>query len=179
MTIPQRSEVRKWLLVPLSLLLTVLCLLETGCGPQWKRKFIRKGKVVSAPQPILELQSDVQATYPPAVRYQAHFAYWKSWHSELLSSLGQSRKRDLRYLSGVIGELRAQVELLTGPPAERLQGILSELTQFEREWQEAPADIPASTRTRLEQLQRQIDREFHYAEVKQWIPSGMSSSNSS
>jgi hypothetical protein len=42
--------------------------------------------------------------FPPSVRYQEHFAYWKSWHSELLASLGQIKKRDERYLSGAIEE---------------------------------------------------------------------------
>lgn len=151
--------------------LLVVCLLASGCGPQWKKKFIRKKKVVRTTQPILTLISNIQATYPPEVRYQEHFAYWKSWHSELLASLGQIRKRDLRYLNGTISELQSMEELLAGPPAKRLGEILTELRQMEEGWSLSPQTGYASTRvrTRLQQLEREINRDFHYSEVKDAI----------
>ena len=94
----------------------ICCLLAAGCSREWRQKFMRKKKNISAPQAVLVLQSNVQATHPPEVRYQEHFAYWKSWHSDLIDSLGQIRKRDLVYLNGCIGELRSLAQLLSGPP---------------------------------------------------------------
>ena len=151
----------------------ICCLLSavflTGCSPEWKRKFVRKRKQsVQAAQPILVLQSDSQAAFPPAVRYQEHFAYWKSWHSELLGSLGQIRKRDLRYLSGTVGELRSLAELLKGERADRLREILSELNSLGESWSRTPEPWhpPSAVRTRLEQIRREIDRDFHFSKVK-------------
>ena len=144
--------------IPNRVIARLLCLLlilpMMGCSPAWKRKFIRKSKDAVLPQPILVLQSNVEATYPPDVRYQAHFAYWKSWHGELLDSLGQIRKRDSRYLAGVISELRSMEKILTGPPAQRLTKILEELSQIQERWQQAPEPwAPSSAqRVRLEQL---------------------------
>lgn len=152
----------------------VCCFLVSGCSQEWRRKFMRKRKNVSPPQAVLVLQSDVQATHPPEVRYQEHFAYWKSWHSELINSLGQIRKRDMAYLNGCIGELRSLAQLLSGPPAERLRKILEELGDLQQKWEAQPSTgyATSTVRSRLDQLQREINRDFYYSKVKKWIPSG-------
>ncbi len=147
-------------------------LLLSGCSPEWKRKFIRKRqKEVVAPQAILVLQPDHKAVFPPDVRYRQHYAFWKSWHGELLGSLGTIHKRDIRYMDGVVGELRAMQALLSGRPAERLKEILVELSNLQDRWESAPAtsSVPVSHRSRLEKLQREINKKFHYSEVKESI----------
>ena len=150
----------------------LLCFVMTGCSTEWRRKFIRRRKTATPAQPVLLLQSDVQATGAPDVRYREHFAYWKSWHSELLLSLGESRKRDLSYLNGTIGELLAMAQLLSGPPGERMKSILNELNDLQESrshthgaWQPTPA-----ARACLEQLKREIDKNLHFSKVKEWIP---------
>lgn len=165
---PSRRAIR-YLRITVSCLLFAVSL--TGCGPHWKQKFIRKGKPVQTQQPILTLQSDIQATDPPEVRYQEHFAYWKSWHSELLDSLGQIRKRDLRYFSGMISELQSMAQLLSGPPADRLGEILVELHKLEKDWSESnpTGSPPPAVRTRLAQIEREIDKNFHPSKVKDSI----------
>ena len=156
------------------LLLALVCSLAAlpGCGEQWQKKFIRKKKSVGPPQPILVLVPDEKALHPPEDRYREHFALWKSWHSELLASLGQIRKRDQRYLIGAVGELRAMRELLTGPPAEDLSGILTELAGLHEAWDRSPEPwrLAPAVRTRLEQIERQVNRRFHYSRVKGTIP---------
>ena len=152
-----------------SLLCFSICLSMVGCSREWRKKFVRKQKKETAePQPILTLQPDYKAMYPAADRYREHFAFWKSWHSELLSSLNQIHKRDLRYLSGTIGELRAMQSLLTGEPARRMTEILAKLQEMEDKWNKAPStwSIPTSDRTELQRLQREIDKAFYYSKVK-------------
>ncbi len=167
----------------MSLQRAVSCLLiaalVAGCSPQWRKKFVRKHKQAKPPEAILVLQTDAEATYPPAIRYQEHFALWKAWHSGLLDTYGEIRKRDVRYLNGTIGELKAMAELLTGPPAERVQKILIELNSVQRGWATAPEpwNPPPSFRVRLERLERQIDRELHYSKVEEWVPPGTSESS--
>ncbi len=148
--------------------------LLAGCSPEWKQKFMRKKKGVSGPQPVLTLESNVQATHPADVRYREHFAYWKSWNSELLGSYGQMRKRDLRNLSGVISELRSMEDILTGPPADHLRGILQQISAMEEKWRQEPDTWtpPTTFHSRLEQLMREIDKSFYYKKVKAWVPAG-------
>ena len=133
---------------------------------------MRKRKNAKPVHPVLVLQSDQDAVYPPAIRYQEHFAYWKSWHGDLLTSLGQIRKRDLQYLTGAINELQSMLDVLSGPPADKLRTILEEMTRMQDKWRESPETwrIPNSDRTRLEQLRREIDKNFYYKKVKEWIP---------
>lgn len=141
----------------------------TGCSPKWRAKFIRKKKGAAAvSQPILVLQPDYKALLPAADRYREHFAYWKSWHTGLLDSLGQIRKRDIAQLNGVIGELQAMQALLAGPPADRLLEVLADLRELQDQLGAAPVtwQIPSATRSRLEQLYREIGKQYYYARVK-------------
>ncbi len=132
---------------------------------------MRKRKNPKPPQAILTLQPDQKAVLPAADRYREHYALWKSWHADLLNSYGQIQKRDVATLTGAVGELRAMQRVLSGSPAESLSEILAELTDLEQKWKSStrPWAPSAATRTRLEQLQRQIQKKFHYSEVKEFI----------
>lgn len=150
------------------------CLLlgMAGCGPHWKKKFVRKrGKEAPIAQPILELQPDMKAVLPAADRYREHYAFWKSWHSELLLSLGQIQKRDQRYLAGSLNELRAMQGILTGESAEKMKAILLEMSAIQDQFMNAsPAWKPSSAiRSQLERIERQVNREFHYSQVKKLL----------
>ena len=153
-------------------LIGLLACQSTGCSPEWRRKFVRKrAKPVEEPQAVLVLEKDPKAMFPAAVRYREHYAYWRTWHGELLISLGEIRKRDLRYLDGVIGELRSMQALLTGQPSQRMRDILVELSDLRGEWEKTPqaVQLPFSERTRLEKLQREITKKFHFSEIKDSI----------
>ncbi len=152
-----------------SLLIGWLLFGMVGCGPQWKKKFVRKrAKEAPIAQPILELQPDMKAVLPAADRYREHYAFWKSWHSELLLSLGQIQKRDQRYLAGSLNELRAMQALLTGEPSDKMKIILLEMSEIQQQFTNAsPAWHPSSSiRTQLERIERQVNREFQYSKVK-------------
>lgn len=152
-----------------SVFLIIFLLGAAGCSPKWRAKFIRKStKSKATAQPILVLQPDQKAVLPPADRYREHYAYWKSWHGDLLDSLGQLRKRDLVQINGAIGELQAMQSVLTGPPSEGLRKILLEMRNLQAQWAAAPVtwQIPSATRTRLQQLYREIDKNYPYARVK-------------
>lgn len=151
-------------------LLCLLCLALQGCNSSWRKKFVRKQKKeAAAPQAFLVLQPDHKAVFPPDIRYRQHYAFWKSWHGELLGSLGQIHKRDIRTMDGVISELRAMQADLSGPAAERLKEILVELSSLRDGWESSRGvgPMPVSHRTRLEKLQREISKKFHYSEVKE------------
>ena len=152
----------------LTVFLSVLVVCSAGCSRQWRAKFIRKNKSAAPAQAILVLQPDPQAVMPASARYQEHYAFWKSWHSDLLGSYGQMRKQDRVNLQGVIGELEPMRALLTGDPSGRLWAIILELREIQDPWNRMPDtwSPPAADRTRLNQLFREIYKQFHYSKVK-------------
>jgi len=153
-------------------LLLAACFLVSGCSPAWRKKFIRRHSKETGPPPaILVLQPDPRAVFPADIRYREHYAFWKSWHSELLLSLGQIHKRDIRYMDGVIGELRAMHAVLSGRSADRLREILIELSDLQDQWERSPDtwQMPAAHRTRLEKIQREISKDFQYGDVKEAV----------
>lgn len=150
-------------------LLLAGCFLAAGCSPKWREKFIRKKKKAApTQQAILVLQPDYKALLPVADRYREHFAFYKSWSSSLIDSYGDLRKRDKVNLQGVIGETEAMQGLLTGLPSVRLKEILRQLQQIEDQWERMPDTWtpPHSTRLKIERLTREVNRDFHYSEVK-------------
>lgn len=157
-------------LIALALLLPAVALSLVGCSRAWRSKFIRKRKNPQTAQAILTLQPDYLAVMPAADRYREHFAFWKSWHSGLLDSWGELKKRDLANLNGSIGELRSMQALLLGEPADRLKEILVELDEMEERWSRSPtASHPVSDRTTLERVQREVSKNFHYSNIKQTV----------
>ena len=157
-------------LVALAVLAAFVCG-TAGCGQVFKRKFVRKNQKVKTVQPILTLESDAQATYPPAIRYREHYAYWKSWHSELLASYGQIQKRDLSYLNGSLSELASLKELLTGEPQQRLVAILIEMNRIRDSWLKMPEPWkpPVSDRTTLQRIERAVTKKFVYSKIRKAI----------
>ena len=142
----------------------------SGCSPEWKKKFIRKSKKPQVTQPILVLQPDYKAVMPAKDRYREHFAFWKSWHGELLNSFGQLKRRDLTNLNGVVGELGAMQSLLTGNPADRLKKIVQDLERMKEQWSASPtASHPASDRSTLQRVQREVGKSFHYSNIKETV----------
>ena len=108
---------RRWVGVGMVL---VLVAGTTGCETM-KRKFIRKPKVVKAPEPIFALEQTYRPEFPPEVRYGAHFAYWKAAHDDLLSGLETAtRMRRERAARQAIKELKGMQALLEGPTADGL-----------------------------------------------------------
>ena len=157
----------------LCFLFVVCCFLLTGCSEEWKRKFIRKKKDAQPIQAILVLHSGEKALHPPRARYREHFAFWKSWHKDLLLSLGEMRKRDLRYLGGAVGELRSMLAVLSpGEPADQLREVIIELSDFQERWENRPTHpwrVSIRERSRLEQLKRLINKKYHYSKLETHI----------
>lgn len=142
----------------------------SGCGSEWKKKFVRKRKNAKVTQPILTLQPDYKAVMPAKDRYREHFAFWQSWHTELLNSFGQLKRRDLSHLNGAIGELSAMQAILTGEPSQRLKKIVEDLDAMKERWSAAPlASHPAADRSTLERFQREISKNFHYSNIKETV----------
>lgn len=146
----------------------VLLVGSTGCEAL-KQKFIRKRKVEQKVEPIFTLEQQYRPEHLPEIRYQAHFAYWKAAHDDLIEDLDEAtRARRLRAIRQAIKELKAMQALLEGPPAERLGRLIEEMTRLEARLAD-PAFNPqraAILRSTVESLRRRIDKGYDYHKVK-------------
>lgn len=153
--------------VSLALLIAVFGT-SVGCEGL-KRKFIRKPKVARQTEPIFALEKAYRPEQPPEIRYQAHFAYWKAAHDDLLWGMERAtRARRLSAARQAIKELRAMQALLEGPPAGSVGTLIDALTVVETQLA-SPTLSPsrlATMRSTLEALRRRIDKGYDYHKIK-------------
>ncbi len=154
-------------------LVVVLLAGTTGCETV-KRKFTRKPKTTQGPEPIFTLDEEYRPEFPPDVRYQAHFAYWKAAHDDLLEGLGQAtRLRRERATRQAIKELRAMQALLQGPPADGLGRFIAEMERLAQRLDDPVLDAPRLSvmRSSIESLYRRIDSGYDFHRVKAHLKS--------
>lgn len=154
-------------------LIVVLLAGTTGCEAM-KRKFTRKPKTTQGPEPIFTLDEEYHPEFPPDVRYQAHFAYWKAAHDDLLEDLGQAtRLRRERATRQAIKELRAMQALLEGPPADGLGQLIVEMERLADRLNDPVLDAPRLSvmRSSIESLRRRIDSGYDFHRIKSHLKS--------
>lgn len=137
----------------------------SGCAGL-QRKFTRKKKAPPKRPRIYQVKKYEKRPTPEL--YKKHYAYWMSWHSELISDLGQSRKRDLRCVEEIIGNLTDMAGMLVEEKANELEGHIEkiagirdviargELSQFNR----------YSIISTLEREDRMIKKRFCFSKIK-------------
>ncbi|MBI4313251.1 MAG: hypothetical protein HY594_00390 [Candidatus Omnitrophica bacterium] len=152
-----------------ALLVAPLVLSVVGCDSV-KRKFVRKRKTVQGPEAIFTLEKEYRPEFSPEVRYQAHFAYWKAAHDDLLEDLrqGATRARRMRAVNQSIKELRSMQELLEGSPVSGLEEMIGLMEKAKTRLDDPTVDGSRTTvvRSQLEMLRRRIDKRFDYHKVK-------------
>lgn len=149
-------------------LVVTLLVATTGCETV-KRKFVRKPKGVRPPEPIFALEQDYRPEFPPEIRYQAHFAYWKAAHDDLLEGLsGATRMRRERAVRQAIKELKAMQALVTGPPADGLGQAIEEMERLARQLESPAMAAPRLSvlRSSIESLRRRIDKAYDLHRVR-------------
>lgn len=147
----------------------------TGCETV-RRKFTRKRKKIEKVEPIFALEQVYRPEHPPEVRYQAHFAYWKAAHDDLLDNLDQAtQSRRMRAARQAVKELRAMQALLEGPPAEGLRYFVREMETIEHQVANPALGPPrlAVMRSTIESLRRRIDKGYDYHKVKAHLKSDL------
>lgn len=154
--------------ISMGVVVVVMMAGAAGCESM-KRKFTRKPGVQQGPEPIFALEQEYRPEFSPEVRYQAHFAYWKAAHGDLLEGLGQvTRARRLHAVREALKELRAMQALLEGPPVTGLGRLIDELAALEGPLADPTLDAPrlAFLHATVESLRRRIDRGYDYRKMK-------------
>ncbi len=148
----------------------VLCASLTGCGPAWKRKFVRK----RAPQeiePVFVYQPQDYQKEPNIERYKRHFVFWKAWQEELISELGNNRLADIRAFEEALKDLSDMRNCLNEAKAAELDIYSKKLAEFFDTYKSGEFDIVRSHHMRqdLDRLMLKIDKLFRLSKVKDSI----------
>jgi len=146
-------------------LIAVMILNIAGCAGV-QRKFTRKKKeTVKMPRIYQVKEYD---TKPTPELYKKHYVYWESFHSEMIMTLGQNKKKDKMCIEHILSNLMDMRKMLMPEKAaeldihivrlEKIKDILhkEDLTRFNRTY---------ITMT-LERESRYIKRGFVYSKVK-------------
>ncbi len=138
-----------------------------GCDAV-QRKFTRKTKTVKAPRIYQVKKYDIK---PSADLYSKHYAYWRSWQSELIQELGQNHKKDKRCIEEILMQLGAMQNILVKDKADelgrhiaRLEDVRDTITK-----QEVDTFNRSSTLMVLEREDRYIRSGFSVSRIKNYI----------
>jgi hypothetical protein len=148
----------------------LLCLALSGCGPSWKRKFVRKRAPQEA-EPVFVYQPQDYQKEPNIERYQKHFVFWKSWHEELISELGNNRAGDIRAFEEALKDLSGMKGCLNDAKAAELDIYIGKLAGFFDSYKSGDLDIVRSHQMRddLDRLMLRMDKLFRFSKVRDSI----------
>ncbi|NQU73197.1 MAG: hypothetical protein HQ547_00610 [Candidatus Omnitrophica bacterium] len=148
----------------------VLCLLIAGCGPAWKKKFVRK-KAQNKPTQVFVYEPKEYQSEPYSAAYKRSFLFWKAWQQELIYRLGNSKTSDARTFQEALKNLGEMKECLTEQKASELQGYITKLERFFDEYKSRTLGIVQAKQMRrdLDRLMLKIDKAFRYTKAMEFI----------
>ena len=152
-------------LLCLALMLVVTAGLMSGCATA-KKKFIRKRKH-QVVRPVVYTEQEYVQQYSNKYRYETHFTYWKTWHSEFLKYLGENAKRERRSAEEAISHLEEMMRYLKEPKHSELAGHIEELKQLKIMIERT--GNPVGLTHKLERLGRVIESKFYYKKINQYL----------
>lgn len=151
----------------------VFCLAVTlvGCDA-FVRKFTRKPKKEELPKEEMVLAP--QEYKAPEVTkeelYSRYFLFWKSWQTELIESLSQSRslKKQIDCAQEAIKNLSSLKELLKDEAQKKLEAYLGQLEELKDEIKKDLSGTRIIINAReAERLKMKILRDLSYAKIKE------------
>lgn len=147
-------------------LIFFLCISISGCGSQWKRKFVRKKNAEQAEQVFVYEPQEYQRE-SNAELYKRSFIFWKAWQRELVDRLGNSRPADLRSFEEALKNLDEMKNCLNDQKTSALDGYIKKMGSYYETYKSEEPDIIRSRQMRqdLDRLLLKIDKEFRYKRV--------------
>ena len=156
---------RKILIVIFAAIFAVNC---AGCA-SIQKKFTRKKKVEKKVPRIF--QEKKYEKNPTPELYAKHYAYWMNWQSEIIATIGQNHKKDLRSINEIIGNLRDMQNILVKAKADEFEPHIKKLERIQDSIARedlSPANRDSILMT-LEREDRFIKREFSTKKIVPFI----------
>ena len=142
-----------------------------GCATVQK-KFTRKKKVPERiPATIYIEQGPYQKKFSNVYYYQTHFTLWKSWHDELLKSIGRNSKKLERCADEAYGHITEFIKYLDEETVARVQPHLDVMTRWTEKIKSGNTSRidEDSMRAELEKVRREVGKNFYYGKIKSHV----------
>ena len=150
----------------LSALLIISLILGTAGCASMQKKFIRKKKPAAKKPHIYQLKKYEKKPTPEL--YKKHYAWWMSWQSEILATLGKNHKKDMCCIEQIVSNLRDMQGILVPEKADELEPHIARMEEVKRIL--FKEDLTQFNRTyvtmTLEREERYIKKNFYYKKVK-------------
>jgi hypothetical protein len=150
------------------LLIISLVFGAAGCAGM-QRKFTRKKKDAAKKPRIYQLKKYEKKPTPEL--YKKHYAWWMSWQSEILSTLGKNHKKDMSCIEQIVSNLRDMQSLLVPEKADELEPHIARLDEVKNIL--FKEDLTQFNRTyvtmTLEREERYVKKNFYYKKIKDYL----------
>ncbi|MBP7056750.1 MAG: hypothetical protein KBB52_07845 [Candidatus Omnitrophica bacterium] len=151
----------------LALFALVCCVVfgMVGCDAV-QRKFTRKKKAAPKKPRIYQVQKYEKKPTPEL--YNKHFVYWQTWSGELIEVLGQNKKKDVRCIDEMVGNLKDMQNILVKEKGDELQPHIDTAVDIKNTISRGDMSFSVrnSVHSTLEREDRAIKREFITSKVK-------------
>ena len=140
-----------------------------GCSEEWRKKFVRKKKDVAKKPRIY--QEKKYSKEPTRELYNKHYNYTIAWLSQLVSSLGENNKKDLRCIEEALGQVLDMQNCLVPEKAAELEKHINRIREVlgilkNADLGQGNKDYVQRT---LEREERFIRSEFYYDKIKNFM----------
>lgn len=151
-------------------LVFLVCLSLTGCGPAWKKKFIRK-RADKKPEQVFVYEPKEYQKEPNSEIYKQSFLFWKAWHEELIAKLGNSKSADIRAFEEALKNLAEMKGCLKDEKSAELDAYVKKIEALYKSYRAGDYDIVRSHQARdgLNRMMLKMDKLFRYNKVKEYI----------
>lgn len=148
----------------------MLCLTLTGCGPSWKKKFVRK-RADNKPDQVFVYEPQEYQREPNSELYKRSFIFWKAWQEELANRLGNNKAADVRAFEEALKNLEEMQECLSEQKAGELGECKKKIADSYNAYKSGDYSIVESHHMRddLNKLMLKMDKQFRYNRVKEFI----------
>lgn len=150
----------------------VLAFTSLGCEA-FRRKFVRKPEKEKEIKVIIETQ-EYESRYSPEQSYKKYFLFWRISHEELINLLetqNMSRKKRVFAARKIVENLSQMRQLILPEKQTRLDDFISEQRHIVRQVDRYNLNMVQRLRIKnaLERQKRQIQREFDYRQIQQYL----------
>jgi hypothetical protein len=152
------------------LVVLALCLVLAGCGPAWKKKFVRK-RAPRQPDQVLVYEAQDYQKEPNADLYKKHFIFWRAWQEELVVRMGNNPKADVRAFEEALKNLDDMKRCLKEAKAAELDIYIQQLRAFYDTYKSEELDVVRAHQMSqdLDRMMVKMDKQFRFSKVKDSI----------